>query len=83
MESMGLLPFEWCEIGKLPGEQLCWRGMWWTLVQPYPAPMFPLCSHPSAGILFSVTVIGPGVAFMLGSAMLRFYVDIDKVTGGE
>ncbi|KFQ55890.1 Solute carrier organic anion transporter family member 2B1, partial [Nestor notabilis] len=35
------------------------------------------------GILFSVTVIGPGVAFMLGSAMLRFYVDIDKVTGGE
>uniref|UniRef100_A0A8C0BMB4 Solute carrier organic anion transporter family member n=1 Tax=Buteo japonicus TaxID=224669 RepID=A0A8C0BMB4_9AVES len=33
------------------------------------------------GILFSVTVIGPGVAFMLGSAMLRFYVDIDKVTG--
>ncbi|XP_040386730.1 solute carrier organic anion transporter family member 2B1 [Cygnus olor] len=35
------------------------------------------------GILFSVTVIGPGVAFMLGSAMLRFYVDIDKVTEDE
>ncbi|NXT55902.1 SO2B1 protein, partial [Pluvianellus socialis] len=35
------------------------------------------------GILFSVTVIGPGVAFMLGSAMLRFYVDIDKVAGDE
>ncbi|PKK23969.1 solute carrier organic anion transporter family member 2B1-like, partial [Columba livia] len=35
------------------------------------------------GILFSFTVIGPGVAFMLGSAMLRFYVDIDKVTRGE
>ncbi|NWU71899.1 SO2A1 protein, partial [Pterocles burchelli] len=35
------------------------------------------------GILFSLTVIGPGVAFMLGSAMLRFYVDIDKVTRGE
>ncbi|KGL98070.1 Solute carrier organic anion transporter family member 2B1, partial [Charadrius vociferus] len=35
------------------------------------------------GILFSVTVIGPGVAFMLGSAMLRFYVDIDKVTGDD
>ncbi|KAF1444111.1 Solute carrier organic anion transporter family member 2B1, partial [Spheniscus demersus] len=33
------------------------------------------------GILFSVTTIGPGVAFMLGSAMLRFYVDIDKVSG--
>ncbi|KAJ7406012.1 Solute carrier organic anion transporter family member 2B1 [Willisornis vidua] len=35
------------------------------------------------GILFSVTVIGPGVAFMLGSAMLRFYVDMDKVSGDE
>ncbi|KAM9204737.1 solute carrier organic anion transporter family member 2B1 [Mergus octosetaceus] len=35
------------------------------------------------GILFSVTVIGPGVAFMLGSAMLRFYVDIDKITEDE
>ncbi|XP_010002863.1 PREDICTED: solute carrier organic anion transporter family member 2B1 [Chaetura pelagica] len=32
------------------------------------------------GILFSVTVIGPGVAFLLGSAMLRFYVDMDKVS---
>ncbi|NXK86648.1 SO2B1 protein, partial [Formicarius rufipectus] len=35
------------------------------------------------GILFSVTVIGPGVAFLLGSAMLRFYVDMDKVSGDE
>ncbi|NWX63641.1 SO2B1 protein, partial [Promerops cafer] len=35
------------------------------------------------GILFSVTVIGPGVAFMLGSAMLRFYVDINKVSTAE
>ncbi|NWS32519.1 SO2B1 protein, partial [Polioptila caerulea] len=35
------------------------------------------------GILFSVTIIGPGVAFMLGSAMLRFYVDIDKVSSAE
>ncbi|NXE57233.1 SO2B1 protein, partial [Casuarius casuarius] len=35
------------------------------------------------GILFSLTVIGPGVAFMLGSAMLHFYVDIDKVIGEE
>ncbi|XP_036381358.1 solute carrier organic anion transporter family member 2B1-like [Megalops cyprinoides] len=30
------------------------------------------------GILFAVTVIGPAVGFMLGSFMLRFYVDIDK-----
>lgn len=43
----------------------------------------PLSAPISTGILFSVTVIGPGVAFMLGSAMLRFYVDIDKVTEGE
>lgn len=35
------------------------------------------------GILFSLTIVGPGVAFMLGSAMLRFYVDIDKVSSGE
>nr|XP_009674122.1 PREDICTED: solute carrier organic anion transporter family member 2B1 [Struthio camelus australis] len=35
------------------------------------------------GILFSLTVVGPGVAFMLGSAMLRFYVDIDKDIGEE
>ncbi|XP_039601648.1 solute carrier organic anion transporter family member 2B1 [Polypterus senegalus] len=30
------------------------------------------------GILFSITVLGPALAFMLGSVMLRFYVDIDK-----
>ncbi|XP_052555261.1 solute carrier organic anion transporter family member 2B1 isoform X2 [Tympanuchus pallidicinctus] len=35
------------------------------------------------GILFSLTVVGPGVGFMLGSGMLRFYVDIDKVAGDE
>lgn len=66
--------------------------MEWTLVLPQgiscPLQVHswitePLCSHLSAGILFSFTVIGPGVAFMLGSAMLRFYVDIDKVTRGE
>uniref|UniRef100_A0A8C0G8R0 Solute carrier organic anion transporter family member n=1 Tax=Chelonoidis abingdonii TaxID=106734 RepID=A0A8C0G8R0_CHEAB len=36
-----------------------------------------------ARILFALTVIGPGVAFMLGSAILRFYVDIDKVSPEE
>ncbi|OCT93402.1 solute carrier organic anion transporter family member 2B1 isoform X2 [Xenopus laevis] len=35
------------------------------------------------GILFAVTVMGPGVAFILGSAMLRFYVDIDKLSADE
>ncbi|XP_030055610.1 solute carrier organic anion transporter family member 2B1-like [Microcaecilia unicolor] len=31
------------------------------------------------GILFAVTIFGPGVGFMLGSAMLRYFVDIDKM----
>ncbi|XP_068122680.1 solute carrier organic anion transporter family member 2B1 [Hyperolius riggenbachi] len=35
------------------------------------------------GILFAVTVMGPGVAFILGSAVLRFYVDIDKIPAGD
>ncbi|KAM4796208.1 solute carrier organic anion transporter family member 2B1 [Rhinophrynus dorsalis] len=35
------------------------------------------------GILFSVSVMGPGVAFILGSAMLRYYVDIDKIPAEE
>ncbi|XP_044142967.1 solute carrier organic anion transporter family member 2B1 isoform X1 [Bufo gargarizans] len=35
------------------------------------------------GILFAVTVMGPGVAFILGSAMLRYYVDIDKFPASE
>ncbi|KAM4702194.1 solute carrier organic anion transporter family member 2B1 isoform 1-T3 [Discoglossus pictus] len=35
------------------------------------------------GILFAVTVMGPGVAFILGSAMLRYYVDIDKIPSSE
>ncbi|XP_075448894.1 solute carrier organic anion transporter family member 2B1 isoform X2 [Ascaphus truei] len=35
------------------------------------------------GILFAVTVVGPGVAFILGSAMLRYYVDIDKIPANE
>ncbi|KAJ8404740.1 hypothetical protein AAFF_G00336030 [Aldrovandia affinis] len=36
-----------------------------------------------SSILFSVTVIGPAVAFMLGSVMLKFYVDIDKLSFDE
>ncbi|MBN3304095.1 SO2B1 protein, partial [Amia calva] len=33
------------------------------------------------GILFAITVIGPSMAFVLGSFMLRIYVDIDKLSG--
>ncbi|XP_067841456.1 solute carrier organic anion transporter family member 2B1-like [Heptranchias perlo] len=32
------------------------------------------------GILFAVSVLGPGFGFMLGSAVLRFYVDVDKLS---
>ncbi|XP_073468663.1 solute carrier organic anion transporter family member 2B1 isoform X1 [Aquarana catesbeiana] len=35
------------------------------------------------GILFAMTIMGPGVAFILGSAMLRYYVDIDKIPANE
>ncbi|CAH2225885.1 solute carrier organic anion transporter family member 2B1, partial [Pelobates cultripes] len=35
------------------------------------------------GILFAVTLFGPSIAFILGSAMLRYYVDIDKMTADE
>lgn len=35
------------------------------------------------GLLFAITTTGPALAFMLGSAMLRFYVDIDKVSRGK
>lgn len=34
------------------------------------------------GILFAVTTMGPGVAYGLGSLMLRLYVDIDRMPEG-
>lgn len=36
-----------------------------------------------AGILFAATTIGPGMAYGLGSLMLRLYVDIDRMPEGE
>uniref|UniRef100_A0A8C9SU93 Solute carrier organic anion transporter family member n=1 Tax=Scleropages formosus TaxID=113540 RepID=A0A8C9SU93_SCLFO len=35
------------------------------------------------GIMFAVTVIGPAGGFMLGSLLLRFYVDFDKLAPHE
>ncbi|XP_067889153.1 solute carrier organic anion transporter family member 2B1-like [Heterodontus francisci] len=35
------------------------------------------------GILFAVSVLGPAFGFMLGSTVLRFYVDIDKLSADE
>ncbi|XP_073938910.1 solute carrier organic anion transporter family member 2B1 isoform X2 [Castor canadensis] len=34
------------------------------------------------GILFAVTMLGPGMAYGLGSLMLRLYVDIDRMPEG-
>ncbi|XP_076969682.1 solute carrier organic anion transporter family member 2B1 isoform X2 [Tamandua tetradactyla] len=34
------------------------------------------------GILFAVTMMGPGMAYGLGSLMLRLYVDIDRMPEG-
>lgn len=34
------------------------------------------------GILFAVTTVGPGMAYGLGSLMLRLYVDIDRMPEG-
>ncbi|XP_032975792.1 solute carrier organic anion transporter family member 2B1 isoform X2 [Rhinolophus ferrumequinum] len=34
------------------------------------------------GILFAVTLMGPGLAFGLGGVMLRLYVDIDRMPEG-
>ncbi|KAM4619812.1 solute carrier organic anion transporter family member 2B1 isoform 2-T3 [Polymixia lowei] len=35
------------------------------------------------GILLAVTSIGPAFGFILGSFMLRFYVDMDKLSGDQ
>lgn len=36
-----------------------------------------------AGILLAITTMGPGLAYGLGSLMLRLYVDIDRMPEGE
>lgn len=81
---MGLLLLE---TGKLPGEWAVCSRAWCQPEAPVSPRSLPR-AEPSlllcpTGILFSLTIVGPGVAFMLGSAMLRFYVDIDKVSSGE
>ncbi|XP_069748270.1 solute carrier organic anion transporter family member 2B1 isoform X2 [Narcine bancroftii] len=35
------------------------------------------------GILFAVSVLGPGFGFVLGASVLRLFIDIDKVPVGE
>ncbi|XP_016116533.1 solute carrier organic anion transporter family member 2B1-like [Sinocyclocheilus grahami] len=35
------------------------------------------------GILFAITVIGPAFGYMMSSALLRFYVDVDKMSSDD
>uniref|UniRef100_F6UFC7 Solute carrier organic anion transporter family member n=1 Tax=Monodelphis domestica TaxID=13616 RepID=F6UFC7_MONDO len=56
-------------------------------IQPFGISYIDDFAHPTnsplyLGILFAVTLIGPGMAYGLGGLMLRFYVDIDRMPEG-
>ncbi|XP_027704120.1 solute carrier organic anion transporter family member 2B1 [Vombatus ursinus] len=56
-------------------------------IQPFGISYIDDFAHPNnsplyLGILFAVTLVGPGLAYGLGGLMLRFYVDIDRMPEG-
>lgn len=62
--------------------QLCvhWVLYWYNVISSW---VIALLSVALTGILFALTVIGPALGYLLGSILLRFYVDFNTMSPGE